>query len=364
MSRLYDHGGNVFTVARSLGVEPGQILDFSASINPLGMSPMVRDALVGSLDTLLHYPDSSHTELKEALARFHGLSAANFTIANGSTELIHNLPALLSGDKALILSPSFSEYVSALSQHKWEITHLILKPEDGFLIDMEKLRSAISSGVDLLFICNPGNPAGLLYPPQVIEKIQNICLAAGTFMILDEAFMDFCEGNSAKRMIALGDNAVVLRSMTKFFSIPGLRLGYAISNANFADRLDQAGGPWRINSLALIAGVAALQDVLHNQKSLEFIRQERCRLFEGLGKFPQLRPYPSSANYLLVEIMGEITSCQLKERLLRQRILIRDCAGFAGLSDKFFRIAVRTIEENNKLLKCLRDIFNEYAKCL
>ena len=353
MSHSYDHGGNIFTVARTLGVAPDQILDFSASINPLGMSSMVRNALICSLDSLIHYPDTSHNELKQSLAKFHALSPAHFTIANGSTELIYNLPGMLPGNRALIISPSFSEYVRALGQHHWEAQHFILTPESNFAIDMDKLERALAGGVDVLFICNPGNPSGTLYPQMVIEKIYSLCLSAGTFMVLDEAFMDFCEEASAKRMIVQSDNAIVLRSMTKFFGIPGLRLGYAIGNAALAERLDSMGGPWSVNSLALAAGAAALLDVKHNQESLEFIRQERRSLFEGLEQFPQFKLYPSSANYLLVEIKEGMTSRELKDRLLPHRILIRDCASFMGLSGRFFRIAVRTSDENKRLLECL-----------
>ena len=353
MSRSYDHGGNVFTAARALGVAPDQIIDFSASINPLGMSYRVRSALIGSLDSLIHYPDTSHKELKQALGEFHDLAPAHFTIANGSTELIYNLPSLLPGRKALIISPSFSEYVRALNQHHWEVQHFVLTPENNFSIDTDELERALSGGFDALFVCNPGNPSGKLYPERTIEKIRALCLSAGTFLVLDEAFMDFCEEASAKRMIAQSENAILLRSMTKFFGIPGLRLGYAVSNAPLAERLDSMGGPWRVNTLALAAGAAALRDVRHNRESLEFVRQERRALSEGLAAFAQLRLYPSSANYLLVEIGEGMTSRELRERLLPHRILIRDCASFTGLSERFFRIAVRTADENRRLLECL-----------
>lgn len=353
MSHSYDHGGNIFTVARTLGVAPEQILDFSASINPLGMSPLVRKALICSLDHLVHYPDTSHRELKQALAKLHTLAPAHFTIANGSTELIYNLPAMLHGTKALIISPSFSEYVRALGQHHWEVQHFILSPEQNFAIDTDKLEHALEGGIDALYLCNPGNPNGTLYPQRVIEKVYSLCLAAGTFMILDEAFMDFCEESSAKRMIVHSDNAIVLRSMTKFFGIPGLRLGYAISNATLAERLDSMGGPWSVNTLALAAGTAALLDAEHNQQSLDVVRQERRALFEQLSQFPQLKLYPANANYLLVEIREGITSRELKERLLPQRILIRDCASFMGLSNRFFRVAVRSGEDNKRLVECL-----------
>jgi threonine-phosphate decarboxylase len=358
MSITYDHGGNIFSIARAQGLAPDRLIDFSASINPLGMSPMVRTALASSVDNLIHYPDASHRELKQALAKYHSLSPDFITIANGSTELIYNLATLLRGKKAVIISPSFSEYVRALDQHNWEIQHVILSPENGFSIDIGLLEQVLSGGADLLFLCNPGNPSGVLYSQVVIEQICTLCRSTGTFMILDEAFMDFSEETSSKNMIAHADNAVVLRSMTKFFGFPGLRLGYAVSNAEFAERLDLMGGPWNVNSLALAAGAAALQDNRHNRESLSFVAQER-RLMSGyLAQFPQLRVYPSSANYLLVEILNGMSARDLSERLLTHGILIRDCSGFMGLTDAFFRIAIRTGNENKRLLECLEIILS------
>jgi threonine-phosphate decarboxylase len=356
VSLSYDHGGNIFTVARTLGVSPDQIIDFSASINPLGMSPQVRKSLISSFDSLVHYPDSSHIDLKQALAKFHDLSPSHVTIANGSTELIYHLPAVLPGNKALIISPSFSEYVKALGQHHWESQQYILAPENNFAIDLGSLERALAGGIDALFFCNPGNPNGALYPPQVIENISRLCQSSGTFLVLDEAFMDFCEEGSAKHMIVQSDKAIVLRSMTKFFGIPGLRLGYAISNDELAERLDSMGGPWNVNTLALAAGAAALQDIRHNQETLEFIRSERYSLVENLAQFSQLIVYPSSTNYLLVEIKEGMTSRELRERLLSERILIRDCSSFIGLTDRFFRIAVRTHKENACLIERLGNI--------
>jgi threonine-phosphate decarboxylase len=263
---------------------------------------------------------------------------------------------MLYGNKALIISPSFSEYVRAINQHHWNVQHFILTPESNFFIDTDKLERALAGGIDALFICNPGNPNGTLYPQRVIEKIHSLCITAGTFMVLDEAFMDFCEDSSAKRTIIHSDNAIILRSMTKFFGIPGLRLGYAICNAALAERLDSMGGPWSVNTLALAAGAAAIEDVQHNQETLDFIRQERRILFGLMGQFAQLKLYPSSANYILAEINSAMSACELKERLLHQGILIRDCASYMGLTENFFRISIRTSEENKRLLECMAKI--------
>ena len=357
MSRTFDHGGNVFEVARQLGISPAEIDDFSASINPLGMSALVRKAIIASLDSLVHYPDSSHTELKSALAGHHGLLPTQIAIANGSTELIYHLPSLLRGRRALVVAPSFSEYIRALEQQQWQVDHFILDHENDFALDLEALKRALTAGYDALYLCNPANPGGTLYPVQVIEQVYRLCSAAGTFLVLDEAFMDFCEEHSAKHFMVTSDNGILLRSMTKFFSIPGLRLGYALAGKSMAERLHAMGGPWSVNTLALAAGMAALHDSEHNRRTIEYIRQERLNLVEQLSQFSQLKLFPSSVNYLLLQISeGGLTAPELRERLIRQRVLIRDCASFTGLSPRFFRIAVRTTAENERLVNCLNNI--------
>jgi len=358
VSHSSNHGGNIAAVARSLGVPIDTLTDFSASINPLGVSPLVRAAIISALDALVHYPDSGHAELRAALAQHHGLPAESFTIANGSTELIYNLPALISGTKALLIAPCFSEYSQALHQHGWQVEQIVLTPESNFSIDLQQLETALSGGIDLLCLCNPANPSGTLYPQQVIERIATFCHTNGTFFVLDEAFMDFCEESSAKLFIARQGNAIVLRSMTKFFGIPGLRLGYAISNSTLAERLNAIGGPWRVNTLALVAGTAALQDEDYIQRTIADTSLERHILSRSLERFPCLRVYTSSVNYLLVEITRATTAKELQEHLLQQRLLIRDCSSFDGLSERFFRVAVKNRQDNQRLLDALEMVFS------
>jgi threonine-phosphate decarboxylase len=356
MSHTYEHGGNIISMARQHGFSPTDSIDFSASINPLGLSPKVREAIIGALDSLVHYPDNDCGELKQALAGFHGVPPEYIAIANGSTEIIYNLPALLPGKSVLIISPSFSEYSHALLQHRCEVRHMILSPNDNFSLDLERLSRVLDEYYDALYLCNPGNPSGMLYPRQVIEQVYDLCRATGTFLVLDEAFMDFCEKASAKDMIITSDHGIVLRSMTKFYGIPGLRLGYAMAAPALIERLTSMGGPWSVNTLAQTAGVAALADEEYSKRSIEYIAGLREDFSRSLSGFPQLTVYPSNANFLLVEINSGITSTELKQRLMEKMILIRDCSTFTGLSNRFFRVAVRTESENARLLECLREI--------
>lgn len=348
-----EHGGNIFAVARRLGLPLADTLDFSASINPLGLSEKVREAIVRALGNLVHYPDTSCEELKDLLAREHDLSPDHFHVANGSTEIIYHLPALVPGRRALIVAPAFSEYEHALRSHGWDVHHFVLSPTEGFKLDLSRLAGALEGGFDALYLCNPANPSGTLYPSCTIAQIRRICSSSNTFLVLDEAFMDFCPGGSAAGDFAGEGNVLILRSMTKFFAIPGLRLGYAMAQPELIGRLGRLGGPWSVNSLAQAAGAAALADGEYRELTLRYVERERAVLAGEISALKGLKPFPSRANFLLVEIIDGPTAPELQRLLLKQRILIRDCSGFAGLSEKFFRIAVRTHAENGRLLEHL-----------
>ena len=354
MSRTYEHGGNIISMARQYGFSPADSIDFSASINPMGLSPKVRKIIIEALNNLVHYPDNDCGELKQALAKSHALPPEYFAISNGSTEIIYKLPALLSAKSALIISPSFGEYHNALLQHRCEARHLILSPKDNFSLDLGRLSRALNECYDALYFCNPGNPNGTLYPRRIVEQVYDLCRETDTFLVLDEAFMDFCEEASAKNVIIASGHGIVLRSMTKFHAIPGLRLGYAMATPSLIERLTSMGGPWSVNTLAQAAGMAALADEEYGKRSIEYIAGLREEFSRELSSFPRLTVYPSSTNFLLIEINSDITSTELKQLLMEQMILIRDCSTFIGLSNRFFRVAVRTESENARLLKCLK----------
>jgi threonine-phosphate decarboxylase len=357
MSLPHQHGGDVFAVARSLGVPPERLLDFSASINPLGMAPGVPQALAGCVERLVHYPDKDSAELKEALAACHGVNAAQLTVANGSTELIHLLPRVAGGRRGLIVAPAFAEYASALARCGWEIDYFCLDAQDGFALSLAALEEKLAGGYDMLFLCNPANPTGALLPRTTISAVLRLCQAHGTFFVLDEAFIDFCEEESAKQLIASAERAVVLRSMTKFFGIPGLRLGYAIAAPGTIAALHALQDPWSVNTLAQVAGVVSLADRDYQERTRALVDRERERLAVALADLPELTVFPSNANYLLVQIRSGMTAAQLRGTLLKEGVLVRDCSNFEGLDGRFFRVAVRLNEENERLVQLLAGCF-------
>lgn len=350
LSQTFTHGGTVYAAARLLGVPPEEILDFSASINPLGLPPGVRDAVLAAFDRVVHYPDPEAAELTEALARRHGVVPENICPANGSTELIHLLPRLVPGSRALVVAPPFSEYAAALERGGWEVHYCFLRSSNGFLLDLRTLEQRLADGFDLLVIANPGNPTGALVPLPLVAEILELCRGTGTVPVVDEAFMDFCEEESAVAAVVADGRGVILRSLTKFYALPGLRLGYAVATPDIIGRLDGLIPPWSVGTLAQAAGVAALADDGYRERTLALVAAEREYLSAALASLPGLRPYPSAANYLLVELTSGLTAADLAGRLLRRRILIRDCATFPGLDERFFRVAVRARRENDRLL--------------
>lgn len=357
MKETFDHGGTVFAVARRLGVSPDDILDFSASINPLGPPAGVRGAVAAAFDRLVHYPDSGATELREALARRHHLLPENICVANGSTELIYLVPRLVAGRRGLIVAPPFSEYARSLTRAGWEIDYLDPDPDQGFALSLDILDRRLAEGCDLLFLANPGNPTGALIPAKDVAEILRLCRSRGTFLVLDEAFIDFREEESATSLVVEGGGAVVLRSMTKFYAIPGLRLGYAVGCGEVSARLAALREPWSVNTLAQAAGIACLEDRDYPARTRDLVAAERERLAAGINALPGLEVYPSAANYLLVRIDAGLTAPELAARLLAERVLIRDCSSFRGLSERFFRVAVRGAGENMRLLDLLGKVF-------
>jgi threonine-phosphate decarboxylase len=359
-SDTFQHGGTVFAVARQLGVAPEEILDFSASINPLGPAPGVSGAVAAAFSRVVHYPDSGCHELRQALARHHGLEAAQVVVANGSTELIHLLPRLVPARsrRALLVAPAFSEYAHALDLSGWRYDYLPLRPATGFALDKEQLAATLDQGYDLLFLGNPGNPSGRLYCLAEVEQLLDLCRDKGVFALLDEAFMDFCEEESAKRLALARDNVLVLRSMTKFYGFPGLRLGYALGKAEHIGKVARHLPPWSVGVLAQAAGLAGLADRAHGEETRQLVTGERSWLAAELGRLPGLTIFPGAANYLLGEMGGELTATMLAEKLLPQRILIRTCGNFAGLGERFFRVAVRSRGENEILVRAMGELLS------
>jgi len=355
MNRAYSHGGTVLSTARQLGVPPESILDFSASINPLGPAAGVRSALAEAFKLACHYPEPGSPALCSALADYHSLPVDSIAVANGSTELIHLVPRLFrrANGRALLLAPTFSEYANALELAGWQCTSLTLDHENGFALDTAKIAAELAKGYDLLFFCNPGNPTGKLYPLHEVETLYRFCRSSGCFFVLDEAFIDFAEDSSAKNLIPSADSGMILRSMTKFFGFPGIRVGYSIASAEVTSRLKRFLPPWNVGILPQTAALAGLADSEHCRRTVALIEKERRYLSASLSRLNGVTVFEGAANYLLVRLDNSLTAAGLQDKLLEELILIRDCSDFEGLDNRFFRIAVKERAQNKKLLQAI-----------
>ncbi|MBF8251409.1 MAG: Threonine-phosphate decarboxylase [Deltaproteobacteria bacterium] len=350
----HTHGGNIREVARRYGLRPEDIIDFSASINPLGMSERARKAVVERIDSVLHYPEQFAESLTDEAARFYGVPNDCLITGNGSTELIYLVPRAFKPKKALIINPTFSEYKNALKIAGCSIDYFLMLEEDGFRLRVDPLMRVLKGRYAILYICNPGNPTGTLIPKSDILEIVDKALNHDTLCIVDEAFMDFTEEESVKREAVERSNLIVLRSMTKFFGIPGLRVGFAICNKERIGEMMVYNEPWSVNALGSIAAIEGLGDTEYIEESRRYVPKERDHLFSALNEIQGLKPFPSSANYILLKIKRDgVDADSLAAALAKEGILIRSCSSFDGLGNRFFRVAVRNREENERLVKLL-----------
>jgi len=361
------HRGNMYEIAKRRNLNPGEILDFSASINPLGLSPKAKRKIIKEgLASILHYPDPQCVELRRSLAQFHGLEESQILPGAGSTEFIYRIPRSLRIQRPLIVTPAFSEYENALesSREGCRIYFFETKEEDGFELNAEGVILALTQGYDALFLCNPNNPTGILTEKEDLLRILAQAEREKVWFILDEAFIDFVPEGSLINEVGTASRLLILRSLTKFFALPGLRAGYLVSNPEVIQYFSRDKEPWRVNALAQMAAVESLEDKTYVARTREWIRRERKSLTQGLRGIPGFIPYPSTANYLFVQLHPtlNLTAAELRERLIPRGILIRDCGSFHHLGPYFFRIAVRSKKENQTLLKALRQVHQEIIR--
>ena len=352
-----EHGGLIPQPAGCSETSQRRIIDFSASINPLGPVEGVQGLIKeGVRDLISNYPDPDARVLKEALASYHGISPENIMTGNGSTHLIYLIARAIRPERTLVIEPAFSEYSNALYLSGAEVESFILTENDDFVLDKKRLLDAISH--DMVFLANPSSPRDALLGLDMVREIAGYTEERGIWLVIDEAFMDFCEPHSFKRDVFKCERVIVLRSMTKFFSLAGLRIGYVIASKGVIDLLDLYREPWSVNSIAQIAGVESLKDRGFREKTLSWIDEERGFLFDALDSIKGIKVYPGAANFLLVKILEkDINSPGLKDMLFAMGIVIRDCSSFVGLDDRFFRVSILKRDDNMRLIDALREIF-------
>ena len=340
----YIHGGDIY--------RHPDVLDYSANINPLGTPLGVIRAAKDSMERVCYYPDACQEKLKQALAEYEQVPVEWLICGNGAAELIFALVQAVKPKRALVLAPTFAEYAAALETAGCTVRRHFLRESEDFAVT-EAFISAVDEDTDMVFLCQPNNPTGQLTPLALVEALLRRCEACGALLVVDECFLDFLpqsEVLSAKKLLA-SPNLIILKAFTKLYGMAGVRLGYCLcSNTALLDKMQAAGQPWAVSSLAQAAGLAALDETAYVARGQVLIAQQRPILRDGLRALG-LRVLDGSANYLLFQAPETLGDA------LRQRgIVLRSCGNYPGLDGSWYRTAVRTAPENQQLLKTLQEV--------
>ena len=362
--RFVSHGGDVWGFARKYNIPLEKVLDFSGPINFLGPSSKAVEAVRQHAKLIRFYPDPDPVEFRTEIAEYvgHGIDAPNVILGNGSIELIYMIAeAFHRGFKAVIPIPSFSEYEKAALRVGGE--PVFVKLPDDFALDVEAVKKAVKDDTRIVSICNPHSPSGTLYRKENVLDLVEFCREKNVIVSVDENYIEFAEKGQDSTMagyVKKYKNLFVIRSVTKFYGMPGIRLGYGLATESLIDTLQTVRQPWSINSLAAYATLAAFKDTAFIENTKRTIAEKRTRFAEMLSEIDGLHVFPSVTNFLLVKILlKKVTATSLKEELSKQGLLIRDCSTFMGLDNRYFRVTVRTTEDNSNLVKAVKQVFEK-----
>lgn len=342
---MYKHGGDIYLNENKN--------DFSTNINLAGIPQGVMRAACEGVMLSDRYPDTECSDLRKAVGKKLGIPMEQIICGNGAADLIYSICLALKPKKALIPVPAFHEYEQALSVLDCKIEYIPMREEQQFLLQ-EDFTDRIKEDTDIIFLCNPNNPTGNLIKKDLMHRIIHKCEADGIWLVVDECFMEFVEDWKEYSVIDQCRNVrhlFILKAFTKLYAMPGLRLGYGIcGNIELLKRMKEVAQPWNVSIPAQMAGIAALKEDEYVASSLELIKRERnylIREFQNLN----YRVYGSRANYIFFcAYPGLYALC------LRKGILIRDCSNYRGLREGYYRIAVKKHEDNEQLVKALREV--------
>jgi len=405
MEIISEHGEDIYRLAEELKIQERKIIDFSTSVNPLGVSKKVKAEIRKHLKYLHNYPDSEAIRLKKRLAQYHGIDPEMILCGNGSTELIYLIARTLKPKKVLIPAPTFSEYERAIALLQntemsppthpspsrgegkgggespdpmlWNlesIKHFLLYKENGFEIIPDELIKSMQD-CNMAFLCNPNNPTGLLLGKDSVLKITEAARNLKCYLIVDEAFIDFCQGTVPDFVVSAQSNdlppsqrqgvesglsrisvikevennpyLIVLRSMSLFYALPGLRLGYGVFPLHLIDRLKENKEPWTVNSLAQRAAVVALKDKVYREGTFRLMKEEKKFLEKSFNKIG-IEFFHTDVNFYLIKISNAYEICQ---HLKKKGILVRDCSNLRGLDNTYIQVAIKSHKENTILIK-------------
>lgn len=355
------HGSDLEKIEKIYGIKQDEIVSFSANVNPLGISPLLRSVLSEKIDVITSYPDREYTSLRSCIAAYCNTEPEHIIVGNGSTELISLFIQIEQPKKAYIIGPTYSEYEREISLGGGTTLYYPLKEAEDFQLNPTDFISHLNESIDLLVICNPNNPTSSSISNRNMRQILDACKEYDIFVMVDETYVEFAESPDEITAVPLTNyynNIVILRGTSKFFAAPGLRLGYAITgNHDLIKAINTRKNPWTINSLAVAAGETMFQDIAYIKQTKDLISHERSRIYEAFAQSKDFKVYHPDANFILAKILREdVTSQDLFERAIQEKMMIRDCSTFPFLDQKFIRFCLMNPADNDRLFACLTRI--------
>lgn len=355
MLEQFGHGGDIKTAEEAFGYAGDQFLDYSSNMNPWGPPKVVKTIFEEGWKQVNRYPDPAVRKLRQKLSETYQIPMESILVGNGAAELIDLSVRVLNSEVTAITRPSFSEYEEAIEKQKGQIYEIPLKIEHDFILQMSDVVKA-PTNVDTLFLGHPNNPNGKLIPSSILQFLRN----AKKNIIIDEAFIDFVphgETHSLLQQAAETEGLFVIRSMTKFFAIPGIRLGFIVAHPDWIRQMQRLQVQWSVNHLAQEIGTAVLDEADYIDKTKRWLQEERVwmtKQLEALG----LKVFPSDVNFLLFSIPStcSIRISSLQDSLGKRGVLIRDASRFKGLDSSYGRLAIRLRKENERLIGEMRQI--------
>ena len=355
------HGGNVYKIFRENKIK--EVLDYSSNINPFGVPESLKKTIIENMEVIERYPDPEYYDLRKKFAEYNNVELENILVGNGATELIFLYMKVIKPKKVLILSPTFAEYERGIKSVVPEciVEYFDLDMEKDFTLDIEILKKELVKKYDMIVMCNPNNPTGKFISKKECKDLLLECDKYETKLFIDEAFIEFVSGGIKSSIVSENvdkTNLFIIRALTKFFAIPGLRLGYALYfDKDLKEKIDEIKEPWSVNAFAELAGKTLFEDKEYVGKTEKWIEEEKKYMYHELNKIKELKVYKTDTNFILLKSLG-LNAKILRDKMLERGILIRDASNFTYLDDRFVRLAIKDRKNNDLVITKIKEVLN------
>ena len=354
------HGSDLEVIASRYHIDINSIIPYGSNVNPIGFSPLARQALIDNIDAIQAYPDRNYEDLRNSISKYCGAIPDQIILGNGTSDLIRLTMETIAPKKTMIVGPTYSEYARAAALAGSEVETYMLRNLDDFELDVDMFLKALNESIELLILCNPNNPTSKSLTIEQMDMILNRCLALDIFVMVDETYVEFVKDVHRISSVLLTrkyGNLIVLRSVSKFFAAPGLRLGYAItSNDDLLAETSNAKVPWNINSYASVARVM-FEDEHYINLTQSLIHTERNLIYSALSTRKTIKVFKPEANFVLIKLLKEgQTAGEVFDYCIQRGLMIRDCTDYAGLGDQYVRFCFMKPEQNDVMVNTILEI--------